>query len=172
MAKRTLLDISDDMQALDDLLQEIGGDLSDPAVEAAVDAFFNELSTDMGNKVDNYAALITMIRGRAKIRKDEARRLTDRVRVDERAADALADRLKYVFEKRGIQKMETARFRVSVANNGGLAPLLIDDGAEIPEAYQRVVREPDKTALRDALEKGVELDGVRLGQRGTSLRIK
>ena len=172
MTKRTLLDISDDMQALDEMLQDIGGDVSDPDVAASIDAWMAELESDLENKVDNYAGLIACIRGRAKVRKEEAKRLADRARVDENAADGLCERLKYVFETRELGTVETKRFRVSVAKNGGKAPLIIDEDAAIPDEYTRIIKEPDKTLLREAIEAGTALAGVRLGERGTRLNIR
>jgi len=170
--KRTLLDITEDMQALDDLLQDMGGDVSNPEVEATIDGLLAELDADLENKVDNYAALIGCMRGRAEIRKAEAKRLMDRVRVDENAAKGLSERLKYAFESLNLSKVETPRFRVSIAKNGGKAPLVIDEDALIPEEYQRIVKEPDKTLLREALEAGTEVAGVSLGDRGTRLSIR
>ena len=170
--QRSLLDITDDMQALDDVLQEVGGDLSDPGVEATIDRWLAELEKDLENKVDNYAALIGIMRGRAAVRKAEAKRLTDRVRADENAANGLCERLKMAFEGRGIEKVETPRFRVSIANNGGKLPLVIDEDAVIPDEYLRVVTEPDKVLLHEALAAGKKLDGVRLGERGTRLSIR
>lgn len=38
----------------------------------------------------------------------------------------------------------------------------LDEGFEIPEAYQRVTIEPNKTAIKDAIKGGAEIPGARL----------
>jgi hypothetical protein len=67
--------------------------------------------------------------------------------------------------------METARFRVTAAQNGGLAPLIITS-VDIPEEFCRVIREADKTLIRELLEAGERLPFAELGERGRSIRIK
>ena len=64
---RTLLEITEDLQAVDDLLTEAGGDIT--GVEATVDAWMTELDQDLKGKVDNYSALITVMNARAEVRK-------------------------------------------------------------------------------------------------------
>ena len=93
-----------------------------------------ELETNLGSKIDNYCSLISEIEARSAARKAEADRLADLARVDENAAKALRDRLKFVFESRSLPTMQTDRFRVSIAKNGGKAPLDIRVGPdELPE---------------------------------------
>ena len=167
---RTLLDISDDLRALDDLLFEVGGDLSDPRVQQAVDGWFAELSKDLDGKVDNYAALIKEMEGRAALRAEEAHRLSNRARIDGESAKWLKNRLKGVLEERGVKKLETRRFRVSIAGNGGKQPMQVDP--EVPSSFTRTILETDHDAIRGALEAGENLAFARLLPRGTHLSIK
>jgi hypothetical protein len=66
--------------------------------------------------------------------------------------------------------METARFRVSVANNGG--PQHIDITKDVPEEYQRITVSADTKRIREALERGELLDFASLLERGRHLRIR
>lgn len=167
-----LFDITDDMQALDDLLAEVGGDVSDPKVAAAVEAWFAELDHSLSAKVDNYAALITSMRARADVRRQEAERLARRAQVDEASADWLASRLLSALDARGTKKLETDRYAVSVVGNGGKQPLVLD--TEIPVEWNRTVTkvEPDRERIRLALEAGEALPFARLGERGRRLAIR
>ena len=169
---RTLLDITEDLQALDDLLSEAGGDIT--GVEGTVDAWLAELEQDLKGKVDNYAALITAMNARAEVRKAEADRLYQRAKTDANNARFLRDRLKLALEDRGISKLETARYKVGVSKAGGATPLIIADPTVVPAAFIRVteVREPDKDAIRKALESGAQVPGATLGVRGTYLAIR
>ena len=167
-----LIDISADMQALDDLLAEVGGDVSDPKVGEIVDAWFNELDHSLTAKIDNYAALISTMRARADIRKAEAERLARRAQVDEASADWLASRLLAALDSRGMRKVETDRYAVSVVGNGGKAPLLVDGDvqAEFLKTVTKV--EPDRERIRASLEAGEALPFASLGERGRRLAIK
>lgn len=169
---RTLLDITEDLQALDDLLTEAGGDIT--GVEATVDAWLAELEQDLKGKVDNYAALITAMNARAEVRKAEADRLYHRAKVDSNNAKFLRERLKCSLEQRGISKLETARYKVGVSKAGGATPLIIPDPTAVPADFIRVteIREPDKDAIRKALESGQQVAGAALGIRGTYLAIR
>jgi len=167
-----LLQITDDMQALDDLLAEVGGDVTDPKVSEIVDAWFAEIDANLTGKVDNYAALISTMRARADIRRAEAERLARRAQVDEAAADWLASRLLAALDSRGMRKVETDRYAVSVVGNGGKAPLLLDP--EVPADWTKTVTrtEPDRERIRLAIEAGQALPFARLGERGKRLAIR
>lgn len=169
---RTLLDITEDLQALDELLTEAGGDIS--GVEGTVDAWLAELELDLKGKVDNYAALITAMNARAEIRKAEADRLYHRAKVDINSAKFLRERLKLALEQRGISKLETARYKVGVSKVGGSAPVIIPDPTAVPPDFIRIteIRDPDKDAIRKALESGQQVSGATLGGRGTCLTIR
>lgn len=166
----TLLEITDNMVALDDLIQECGGDMEDPQVENAISTWISEMQDDLDNKVDNYAAFITELKARSATRKAEADRLSNRARTDSNTASFLANRLKIALTELGIKKLETDRYRVSVAGNGGKKPL--DIHGEVPVDYTKTVVETDKAKIREALEGGKELDFAILQDRGNRLSIK
>ena len=173
--KRTLLDITGDLAALDELIyEELEGDISDPQVAQIVDEFLAELDADLKGKVDNYAAYITELLGRAEIRKREADRMAKRAKIDDELAFWLKIRLRGALESRRIKKLETARYRVSVANNGGKQPIDLHDPQAIPRALCRHVPEewkPDLDQIRAKLAAGEEVPGAILMERGTHLRI-
>jgi hypothetical protein len=169
---RTLFNISDDLRALDHLISEVGGDISDPSIADAVEAWIRELDSDLTRKADNYAALIAEMRQRAEIRKAEAERLAQKARRDEDSASFLSARLMAALEERGLKKIETDRFTLSVAANGGKAPLSITE--DVPLEWCRTIEkiEPDKEKIRTALEGGADLPFASLLPRGKRLSIK
>lgn len=168
--KQTLLDISADVAALWDLIAECDGDISDPAVEAAVTEWLAEIEGGFEAKVDNYAALIRSIEARAEIRKAESKRLAERARIDEQKAGWLRERLMWAMQRLDRPKVETDRFRVSVQKNGGMQPLEIV--GDVPPEFRRVVSEPDTAAIRTALVEGKEIQFARLLPRGERLAIR
>lgn len=172
---QTLYQIADDLRALEALLVEAGGDISSPEALAAVEAWEAELSTNLAGKVDNYCGLITEIEIRAAARQAESDRLRDLARVDDNAAKALRERLLFILQTRNVPKVDTERFRVSVAKNGGKAPLDVRVGPDELPAWavkKRTVVETDKDAIRARLEAGESLPFASIMERGTRLVIK
>ena len=170
----TIYEISEDMAALDALLAETGGEIT-PEAEAAFNAFEAELAANLHAKTDAYCALLAEIDARAAARKAEAKRLADRAKTDERTADALRERLRFVWETRRLGKVETDRFTVSLAKNGGKAPLDIRCGVDELPAWaikRETVVTVDKDAIRSRLDAGESLDFASLMERGTRINIK
>lgn len=172
---RTLLAISDDLIALEDLLSELGGDVTDEEAEKAIDDWLAALGTERDDKLDSYAALIAEFQYRAAARKDEAKRLQELARIDQANADRMKARLQYTFERMGWQKIETLRHRFSIVKSGGKLPLILKcqpDG--LPQAFQirEMVYKANQEAIRHALDEGRTLEFAEYGERGQSLRIK
>lgn len=171
----TLLEITDDMAALDALLLENGGDVSDPAVMDAVDRWFAENESRLKDKADGYAAFIQEQKLLAETRKAEADRMAAKARRNQATADFLIGRLKGTMERLGLAKIETARFTVAVQGNGGKQPVDVFGAIdELPEWAKRIktIIEPDKDKIREKLEAGEKLDFAALQPRGTRLAIK
>lgn len=171
--KRTLFQIGADAMALNELLEELEGDVSDPAVADAIDEWLSETGASFEAKLDGYAALIGERLALSKARKDEAKRLTELARGDEGMAARLKERLQRFFEENGIEKKETARYKFTLAQNGGVLPLILSEDitpADVGDEFTSRVF--DNAAIRAALESGMDCDFAALGARGTSLRIK
>lgn len=71
--------------------------------------------------------------------------------------------------------VKTAEFTISVAGNGGKAPLVLDPTTRpetLPEPYRKVTYDYDKDAIRAALEAGEVLPFASIGERGRSVRLR
>lgn len=173
---RSLFQISDDLLALEAILSEVGGEITEDEAGAALEDWFNELGAERDQKIDNYAALIREFEARAEARESAAKGLMALAATDANNARRLKDRLKGFFEAHAIKKLDTPRFRVSVQANGAL-PLIFpgewqDDPANAPEAFQRRVIQLDREAIREAIRNDAEAHGAALGERGFHLRIR
>lgn len=170
----SLIDIADDARALDKLLDEADGDVT--GMEQIIDDWKQELGDKFEEKVDAYAALITEKMLTYQARQREAERLTRLALTDKNRADWLKGMLKHVFAELGVQKMDTDRYRLSVATNGGKQKLdIYVPDAELPAIYKKEVPAsyiPDQEAIREALVAGKKIKGAVLQERGTSLRIR
>jgi hypothetical protein len=121
------------------------------------------------DKLDGYARLIGELEARAKLRREEAQRLSKRAQIDENKAQLLREILLNFFSTQGLKTVETDRYRITLAKNAK-RPLILDENASIPEEF--LLKEPDRTLIRSALEKGKSLDFARLGEPTYSIRIK
>ena len=167
----TLFAISEDMLALDAILDASDGEISDDAA-AALDAWFAELGTARDAKLDGYCALIREFDARAAARDDEARRLDALAAVDARKSARLQKRLHEFFALHDLRKVETPRFSLSLVANGGKQALEVF--GEVPPAFirSRTVESVDNDKIRAALDAGESLPFATLKPRSFSLRIK
>ena len=174
---RTLFKITEDLNALAELLTDVDGDITADEQGAALEAWWQELGEERDQKIDDYCAVIAEVTARADARAAESKRLSALAAIDRVAADRLKDRLQVFFSVHGIQKLKTDRYNLTVAKNGGKSPLTVPDEWSIepekaPEQYHRRVIRLDLDAIRTDIESGQDVPGCRIEERGTHLRIK
>lgn len=194
---RTLWEIGDDLEAIEALLYETGGDVSEEEAEAAIDAWLTETQEAEAAKLDRYGALVRTMEARAEIKEQEAKRLAERAQAERNAARRLKERLMLHLERTGRTKAQGNLYSFTVAQNGGKPPLVIDEGIDpmtLPVQYRRASMvllcptdetldalrdqcsrlevEPDTAAIRAALDAGEFLPFARIGERGRHLRIR
>ena len=170
--QRTLFDISGDLEKLNELLDHCSDDTQQ---QDLINSWLEQLGSERDRKLDNYAALMAEMSSRAAARKGEARRLQELAQSDENRVKLLKERLKWFFTTHQLKQLETARYKLSLSNNGGKRPLVLDDSVpvtQLPQQFQRHSIEPDTQAIREALETGHHLPFAQLGERGQSLRIQ
>lgn len=100
----------------------------------------------------------------------EARRLQDWAKSEQRTAEFLIERITKALAARGVKKVETDHFKISLRPS---VSVNVIDASAIPEAYQRVTfkREPDKTGIKQAIESGQLVPGAELISK-QSLQIR
>ena len=157
----TLYEITKDFQDLLELM-------NDPDVPPEVIADTMEgIEGAFEVKADNYNTLIKSLETDNYGDKEEIERLNARVK---RRSDNIArmkERLMNAMNLTGKKKLPTEHYVLSIAKNGGLAPLVVT--GNVPADYCRL--EPDNSKIRAALDQG-RLDFAHLGERGTHLAIR
>ena len=125
-------------------------------------------------KADNYAKIIRELEGEAETIKKEISRLDDKYSRIKDNVKRLKDNLQQAMIETGKTKFKTDLFSFGIQKNGGRAPLIIEDGKIIPAEYieKREIELLKKDAIREDLEKGIDLGFAHFGERGESLRIK
>lgn len=184
-----LLEIQGEYAALLELLEQSGGEIS-PENEATIDAFINEIKSNVAEKTDAYCNLIAHMKARAAMMKERKEIFAKSEKSLTNGVDRLRERLK-IFgmetklltcsedvpgsrKKKPGNKIETSGgWVVSVQKAGGKRALTIDENADIPDEYliylPPVVNEQ---AVRAALEEGKSLPFAKLEEQGVTLIIK
>jgi len=170
----SLREITEDILALETLLWEMGGDVTDMEADDAIARWLEENQDSLETKLDGYATLITQMQDLAVARRDEAKRLTDLARTGENGAKRLKDRLAWFFQEMGIVKVEAKLHRIWLQRNGGKTPVDIADERLIPDQYKRQVTttEIDTDKVRKDLEAGKKVPGATLLEKGFHIRVK
>jgi hypothetical protein len=167
----SLYAIRSEMEAVIDAILDGGADSVE--AQSALDAHLAGLDAALEDKAEDYAAMIQSLTLRADARKAEAARMRQLADTDAALADRLKQRLKEAMEATGKLKLDTPRFKLAVAGNGGKQPLEVAvEASALPEQFQAVAVTANKDAIRAALEAGNEVPGCTLLPRGTSLRIR
>lgn len=157
---KTLFEIGDDIRALEALLTEIEGDVSDEEIEKTIDDWLLENRSNLKEKLDGYAWLITERKRMSEARLEESKRIKALATADQNLSDRLKNRLKFFFEEYGIEREETLNFKFWIQNNGGALPLWFNEedfggsnAVRLPEEYQKTLVIPDMESIRRDAEE-------------------
>ena len=136
-------------------------------IQNAVDIETGEITGDLSNldslqmakdeKVDNIACYIKNLKAEAEAIRAEEKKLADR----RRACENHADRLKrYLADNLQGEKFKSPRVSISWRKSEAVE---IEDLWKIPDDYLKYSDPtPDKTAIREAIKKGFDVDGAEL----------
>ena len=163
---QSLYNLTENLLAIYDALEENGGELTDE-LAAALD----ETDQAIALKADHYASFIRMIRDRAAAADAEIKRLQGIKRVAQNAEKAIRGHIADYMAATGRDRLEGERCKISLSRRKGLdvdedaalAPYLEDIGefaATLPD-YVKVTASISKTAIKEAdFPEGVLPAGV------------
>ena len=122
---------------------------------------------DLADKADSYIIVAKELEAEVAKYKAEIDRLTARMSTAGNNVRRIKERLIQAMTETGLTRLQTTHFKLSIAKNGGVAPLEIT--GDVPAEYCRM--EPDNAKIREAL-KARELDFAKLGERGVHLNVR
>ena len=169
MAARPLYELAAGFNAIFDLVLDETMDLEQ--LEGALQS----IECEIEEKCANGIALIKSLETYAAAYKAEKKRFEEQQQSLENRIKRIKEWYRQNLDAMGKSKVPTRYGVMSVQNNGGKAPLKIDDASRIPDAYLTTVpehKEVDNEALYEALKNGEAVPGAHLEPRGRSLRIK
>ena len=161
----TLYDISNEYLKLMSEIEANEGEMT-PELEQAL--AINE--ENHAAKMEAYAACIANYKAEAEACKAESKRLKERAERADKHADRLKEYMKMFMECTGREKVAAGNWKLSLRESVAVE---VSDMEILPEGYirEKVTREPDKAALKDAMKGGAAIPGAELVTR-TSLQIK
>ncbi|HEY1294698.1 MAG TPA: siphovirus Gp157 family protein [Chloroflexota bacterium] len=162
----TLYELSEAYVRVLDLLED--PDADQELLEAELDRIAGAITA----KAEAIAGLVAHLDGLASIRKAEAQRLKDRATADEHKAQRLRAYLLGHMQAIGTERIDTARFTISVRLNPPAVSVLAEP--QVPAEFLRTVTtmSVDKRAVLDAYKRdGVIPEGCDIS-RSTRLDIR
>lgn len=135
-----------------------------------------QIKADIEEKAEATAMIIKNYEADASAIMAEAERLTKRANALMNKADWCKKSLYRMMKETGNTKFKTDHFSFNIQQNGGKAPIVIDEGITTDDVAPEFIKwgKPsiDKEAIREALESGQDIPYARIGERGDSLRIR
>lgn len=173
----SLYQLTNDIAALELLLEQTGGDVSEGTEGQTLEKWAQEYEWKLSAKVDSYGELHRNLEALGGALDEEIKRLRARKTAIDNRAQRLLDLAKFSMEKLGLRKLEGTKFTIAIQKAGGKDPMeVLVDAGQLPEAYRKttILIEADKEKLRTGLEqKDPALEGkAKLGQRGDYVRIR
>lgn len=118
--RRSLFDIGSDFEALEAILQECEGDISDPKATAAVDEWFEEIQTNEQQKVGAYLWILRKWQAEADMAKAQAERMESFAKVRAGRIAVLKSRMFEYMQRRGVTELLSPMGeKVRIQPNGG-----------------------------------------------------
>lgn len=161
-----LYEITNDLVEFQEMCSDPEVELDDQAIKDTLEGIIGEYDY----KVECWVKVIKNLMAEQKAVKEEAARMANRAKSIDNNINRMKNALLTSMSMTG-RKSAGNTLKASIAQNGGVLPLVVDE-ANVPEEYQKVEVKPNNEAIRDALEHGKELSFARYGERGVHLNIK
>lgn len=121
-------------------------------------------------KADGYARVLKELNAEALKFKSEIDRMASKMKAIENNSERLKKHLYESMKATGKVKFKTDLFSFGIRKNGGVQPMEIIPGMNVPDEYCK--KEPDNAKIREALKNGADLPFAVLKERGEHLSIQ
>ena len=128
---------------------------------------------ELEDKAESYGKIIKNIEGDIVALKAEKERLTKKIQTEENNLKRLKETLQFSMETTGKSKIKTPLFSFSIRKN---APAVIMDEPYIENVPERFLKYSDptinRTAIKEAIQNGEDLEGLAHLEQSSSLSIR
>lgn len=147
--------------------------LTDPDVdEEVVNDTLEGIMGEIEVKAQGFVSIIDRLDmeiGTCKKHKDEWA-AAEKVRKNRKAR--FLDMIKSTMIMLDKPEIQAGDVTMKLQNAGGVAPLVIDENATVPERFTKITIKNDNDLIRKALNNGEKLDFAHFGERSKVLKIK
>ena len=131
----------------------------------------NATEAQMREKLGAFAWAVRQAEANAKTNKEYSEQFRAKAQVQENLAKRLKETMGQMLDALGGDPVESAGLKVAWQMNGGKLPMVVDE-ATLDQRFTRTEVEPDRDAIRRALDAGFEVRGAHLEERGRGVRIR
>lgn len=156
------------MPTFDQIQTEIASMLSIPddeldnAQKQAMQEYLDELATQESSKVDGFAQFVKLETARAKAMQEEADRLRQKAQTALNRIGWIKSHYLGVLESYGLHKVRGNAYTISAQERQSVAIACDVDSLPSVLVRTKTTKEPDKQAIKAALEAGEKIDGCSL----------
>lgn len=154
---KSLIQIAQDSAALEELLQETGGEVTE-----TLETFLAEIETGLSTKADNYFSMMDHLGTTAERYRKRSEAYRAAAKTAENIVERMKDRIHAAMGLMGVQEIEGQSIRFKIQKSP--ASLLIEADAKIPSDMTVVTVTPDTTKIKSALKDGFDIPGCKLVQ--------
>lgn len=174
--KKTLFSIHEDLIQLDNLIEEIGGDVTDPAVDATITSWFNELMDNEGDKLAGYIAYIQQLDMEESRAREIAREWGIKASSREKRVKWLKTRIMDYAKRTNRTEIKTSSgYKLCIQKNGGKAPFELVEGftvENIPDEFTKTTKSVDFEKIQSAIDAGNTPAFIKVKEVGFHVRIR
>lgn len=167
-----LFDISSEFAELYNLCEDIEFDEDGNIVDNSdlLSKLFNELESELSDKLENTAYIIKELKSSEDALKLESKRLADKAKILSNRQERLRQIMKLAIESSGQQKIKTDKFSFSVTNRESFN---YDDVSMfgLDKEFIKEKQELNKTKIKEFVKAGGSIDGVKIETK-SSLTIR
>jgi hypothetical protein len=158
----TLYELTDDYLRLMDMADD--PDIDPEVFRDTLDGITDSIE----KKADGYARIMKELTARAEMLKAEAERMTARKKAIEESIKRMKNNLTTSMVVTNKRKFSTDLFTFYLQKS---TSTVIDDEKAVPDEYMRIKKEPDKTAIKKAIEEGKAIPFAHL-EKNEGVRIR
>lgn len=165
---KTLATLIDEQIALDQLMLEASGEITD-GTEKIVDGWIQEIKSGIAHKVDGYEIKQQMLKKQAEMFSHRAEMFSKAAKACSNLSSNLKERLKWAMVELNQSDLGGNLYRYKLSQ--GKPSVQVYDESKIPAEFlvTVVTQKVDKDAIKAAIESGREVAGANL-ERGYTIR--
>lgn len=163
----SIYELTESMEKIWQLMAE--GEIEDSVLEE----IFDDTTVELSEKLEGYCKFIKNIESDIQGLKAEEKRLAERRKVMENTIERSKSAMQKALVVSGEKKITCGSFLVYMQKNP--EKVVMDESLieNVPERFLKIPEpEVDRTALKEALKNGEDLDGLAHLEQTESLRIK